>query len=397
MSVAVVDADGDQAHGGVKPLVERFALVGRPVVSDFDHIRRPDLGRRQEFVLGILAQVAEEHRSQAATFDCDRHTAGVPAHGRHTGLRCRGPQDAPLELAEAPAPSREPLSDLGPGVPEVVEDALVRLPARLPDDDRLRPVYDACQSPDVVCVIVREDEQFQPADAQPFKTGFRRLRITADVDHRDAVSVANEQSVALSDIAGGDLPIAGQGEHPTERSTAQAPRVDPDARDQSCSRDRGHDAPPRSETRKHEHRDRSDRAGAQGDAYRPAEPWKAAGRQRAHRVGDLCDPGRRNPGQPHHRLAQHGRDREQETGCQAEHRRYGRGRFGENVGSHSVQRQGRREHDEYGLAHHLGRQRYGHQHGEGARHPTGEGARERTCEHEQSRRGEHRQGEPVVA
>lgn len=207
MSVAVVDADGHQPDCGVKSSVERFALVGRPVVSHLDDIRGSDLSRREELVLRILAEIAQKQRPQPSALHRDGHAAGVPAHRRQPGLRHRRPQDAPLELADSAPHSREPLSDLGPGAPEISEDALVCLPARLPDDDRPRLADDACQPTDMVCVVVGEDEQLQPTHAEPVEAGFRRLRLPADVDHRNAVAVANEQAVALSDVARGDLPI----------------------------------------------------------------------------------------------------------------------------------------------------------------------------------------------
>jgi hypothetical protein len=245
MTVAVVGTDGHQADGSVKPSVERFALVGRPVMSDLDDIRRPDLSRRQKLVLRILAEVAQEHRPQPSAFHGHRHASGVPAHGRRPGFRHGRPQDAPLEFAETPPHPGEPLSDLDTGLTEIGEDAPVFLPARLPDDDRARLVDDACQTTDVVGVVMGEDEQFQPIHAQPLEAGFRRPRLAADVYHRDAVAVADEQAVALSDIARGDLPIRRQREHTADRSPAQTPRVETGTRYQRSCRDRRQDASPR--------------------------------------------------------------------------------------------------------------------------------------------------------
>ncbi|HEV7813042.1 MAG TPA: hypothetical protein VGO99_08735, partial [Leifsonia sp.] len=237
MPVAVVGTDGHQSDCCVKPSVERVALVGRSVVSDLDDIRGPDLSRREEFVLRIFAQVAEKHRPQPSALHRYRHAAGVPAHRRQPGFRHWRPQDAPLELADVPPHSREPLSDLRSGPPEIGEDALVCIPARLPDDDRPRHADDACQTTDVVGVVVGEDEQFQSIHAEPLEAGLRRLRLPSDIDHRDAVAVPNEQAVALSDIARGDLPIGRQREHSTDRSPAQTPRIDPGTRDQRRCRD----------------------------------------------------------------------------------------------------------------------------------------------------------------
>lgn len=278
---------------------------------------------------------------------------------------------------------------------EGVERPLIGSPLGLADDRLLDAVRDAARASRVVGIVVREDERVDAVDPQPVEAGCRELGVPPGVDHRDRAAVTEEEGVALPHIAGGDLPVGGDGEHTSDRSSAQRRREHetPAAEDHARSpADRARERSPEDEQR-HEH----ERARAQQDADRPADPRQGAPGQLAHRVGDLGDPRGREPRQPHEQLADRGRPGQEEAGEAAENRRDGRGGLGQEVRRDPVEREGRREEDEHRLAGQLRRERDGDREGQRARHPAREDAGQRPGQDEKTGGREDGEGETVVA
>lgn len=362
-------------------------------MGDLHHIDRADAPGREELLLRSLPQIAQEEAGQPRPLGAD-HNAPVVS-GRRVARACWRPDHPPAKRTECPRHACT--SKVHPnalvdqrGVHPFVGCAIGR-----PDQRSVDAIHRTGEPADVVGVEMRQDQQVDPGDPERVEAGRSGLRRASDVDHRDRASVAQEERIALADVAGGDLPVARHADGSRDDPSSQGPCIRPDS-DRECEgrAARQH----RGEAMPHgQHRHGSQNARAQQHADHALHPRQCRTRERRGGVGDLRDPRRRQPGQAHEQLPERGRPREGETRQTTEHRGERRGRFGEKVRSHAVERDGRREEDQNGLARQLRRRRDRDGEGDTARHPAAEDARQRAGEEQEPGRRGHGQGEPVVA
>lgn len=95
MAVPVGVTDGDESEPRAQAVIEALALIGGAVVSDLDHVDRPDRAGRAQRILLRLAEVAEEERTEPTPLRVHHEAAGVPTELRAAGRGCGRPDDLP--------------------------------------------------------------------------------------------------------------------------------------------------------------------------------------------------------------------------------------------------------------------------------------------------------------
>lgn len=265
-------------------------------------------------------------------------------------LRVRWPEDPPAERPDGAGGAGEATVDLCAGGTQVLDDSAIELATRLPHDRRLHPAEHGGETADVVDVVVREDEQVDARDAESVEARRGGSRLAADIDHHHLPGIPDQESVSLTDIAGGDLPGRRQRCDSADQAAAENAQV------AGCSQGeggggRGGEYPPSdSLARERDHGDGRQRCSAQQHAREAVRPGQGVPGEVARRRRDLGDPGGRQPGEPDQRLPDDGGERQRDAGEAAEQRGDGSGRRRQEVRDDPVERERRGEHDQDGLA-----------------------------------------------
>ena len=262
-------------------------------------------------------------------------------------------------------------------------------------DDRVDAAHHGGGSPGVVGVPVRHDEQVEPVDPEQGEAAIERRRFGAGVDERRRVRGPDDDRVALSDVAGRDVPGA------RPRRADHRRRSEPGA-DRHGEADREYGRGDRARTAMspagHGQADRQRRAAC--EQQRPCgirKPGQPAAREPGRAVRHERDPRRGQPRDLEEGHADRRQHRQDEASEESDHRAHGSRRRRQQVGGHAVEGDRRVEQDEDGLAGELCGQRHREHHRERRGHHAAEAACERTGQEQQScgRRGGER--EPVVA
>nr|WP_258066340.1 MULTISPECIES: hypothetical protein [unclassified Rathayibacter] len=392
MTVVVLRPDGDQPDARAERVVEGGRLVGGAVVRDLDDVDPAD---RQpgDAPLLLLAEVAQEcdgERAAAgvrADVDPEGH-ARLVAPQRAPPLR---PLDPPAQRAERAAVAADRLLHGDPGAGERRPVALVVAARGGPDERGIGPSEDGVEPADVVEVVVSEHQQRDPVHSHQAEAGLEWCGLGPRVDEQHARVSAEEDRVALPDVAHRDTPVLGN------RGGAEERRGDGGAaggRDRARQPDGGDPAHPREPRRlrdehegeqgQHGERERSSHAGPPGD---PRSGPRVDG------AGDRGDPPGGNGGETDRRVGGSGPPGSEQAADEPEPGRGGCRGLGEQVGEHSVHRHRRVHEQQHGLAGELRRGRHREQQGERpGQHPT-ESARDRLGEQQESGGGEDGQHE----
>jgi len=294
------------------------------VVRDLHHVDPSESTRGEQLVLRPLAQVPEEQPGETGARR-PQHHAPVVARRRGSGPPT-GPQNVPAEPTEPARHSRPRLLDRHPVLIERCDDALVGLPVRPPDQRPLDPIQHTRETADVIRVEVSEHQEVDPRHAEAVEAGDRRFRRSSHVDHPDRVAVAEEDRVALADIACRDLPVPRRGHHPYHQGAAE--RTGVRDHDTAEREGRGDGRWPRHTAARTHEPDRDEDSNAQDHPDRALGPRERRARQRRGRVRDPGDPRRRQPGDPDEQLPERRSPRQREAREAAQHGRHRRGRFG---------------------------------------------------------------------
>ena len=217
MSVPVLCADADDAHGSVELRIQLLALVGRAVVRDLDDVDGTDRRGREQAALRLLAEVAEEYAAVVGRLDVD-HDARVVSR-RRTGLRARAP--ATVRRPGTPDLRRSTSTTCGSPGDERVACPARPLAVERPMDDRVDPSDDGGCPAGVIGVPVGEHEQVDAVDRQEVEAPAQRRRIGPGVDERRRAARAQQHRVALADVACRERPRPGA-KRPAERRGAHA-------------------------------------------------------------------------------------------------------------------------------------------------------------------------------
>ncbi|MDT0117981.1 hypothetical protein Q9R20_13405 [Microbacterium sp. PRF11] len=362
MPVPVFGTDADERHARAQATVELGVLVGAAMMRDLDHVDGRDVDASEERLLGVLAQVAEQHGPRKAGAGDVEGDARVVAGLR---LRCgteRLPVRGPDFAGHAEGGGRHGSTRGG----ERVEESLIGGFAHRSVQDRGDPP-DQCGCPtDVVAVEVGEQKQIDAVDTEGLQTGRDRFRVLPRVDERGGRPRAPQRRVALPHVAHRHLPVRRHGEGTGHRAHRRLPEDEPgDQGDDKGRAGRESGQPARCD---HMDGDRRPDEGEQARAEDAVGPREVLLRDAGGGVGDGGDPRRGDPSEPGEAVAQP-RDR-RDAGERARDRR-GRGRrVGEHVRGHAEERDVRvDEHDER-AAGELGRRGHGDRQGEGTRHPS---------------------------
>jgi hypothetical protein len=155
MAVAVVRADRDEAQACAQRAVQVRALVGRAVVRDLHDIDGTDAAGREQGVLSLLPEVAEEQRTDPPAVRLERQRARVP--GLQVRWRVGGrPQQAPVEGAETAGEAGVPLFDGDACRRERIQCAPIGVAHGSLHDRARRPLRHSCDTAHVIGVEVRE-------------------------------------------------------------------------------------------------------------------------------------------------------------------------------------------------------------------------------------------------
>ena len=240
---------------------------------------------------------------------------------------------------------------------------------------------------------MREHQQIDPTDPEIVEAAPQRLGLRSGVDERDDVTRSDQDGVTLPDVARRVLPVGRARGEFRDPDAADAREVGDDRDGGDCSSHaaasvRAGAARPRSPsavTADQQRRSRAHRPAT--DSGLPATP---------RRIRDRRDPAGGHPRDRRERGSETRDHREHEAGNQPENRRERRGRCGEDVRRHPVERQRRIQHQQHGLAGELRSDRHGEHEGEASRQHATERGGQRPGEHEQPGGREHRQREAVV-
>ncbi len=400
MPVAVVRPDPDEGDPGADGPVEGGVLVRRAVVRHLDDVDAGQLGARggQEPPLRRLGEVAEVEEGQAprgapGPRPPEGHDARVVA-GRDAGRRPGRPEDRPAEVAQEAAEARTSVDHLGPCHGEGVDEPLVGRPAGRADEHAVDPAHHDGGGAHVVGVEVGEHQQVDAVDAEPAQAAAERLLVVADVDERRPSRAADQHGIALPDVALGDRPVVGHG-----RALARAHPDDPASGDHEAPGQQERQHPPGRARRPGQHRPgrqhgQPDQDGEAEGSPGPLHPGQGPG---GDRPGDGPDPRRGHPRRAGGELREPRRPGRGHTDDQAADGREGRGRLGQDVGDHPVDRQVGVEQQEHRLARELCRGGHGEHRRERAGQHAAEQVGRRPGEHDQARRRQDRQGEREVA
>ncbi len=238
MPVAVSRADGDQPDLSVEELIQAGRLIGRAVMRDLDDVDRAHLAGREHRILWPLAEIAEEDGPDAPSFELDRHAAGIAAGELVDGPTAHRPQDRPREPSEFTADARRAQFDERTSLPELLEVGFVAGFDGAPHDRPFDLADDARKTSGMVDVEMGQNEQVERADAEPVQAVTDHFRMTADVDQSVMIAVSHKNSVALADVARGDLPVRGKGQPVPPAPSRQGPRIDsPTCHERDCRED----------------------------------------------------------------------------------------------------------------------------------------------------------------
>ncbi len=390
MPVGVVRADADQRHTGPDRAVEARVLVGGPVVRDLDDVDRrdgPDVGPHP--ALRCLPEVAEQQRGghplgSVAPRDAE-HDARVVARRRRARPRPQRLEPEQPEVDDGPRGGPEDLRTRGCEPPD---HPFVRGASGGADEGgRHRGLY-RCDGTDVVAVEVRHHEQVDPVDVHQVETRPQPLRFVPGVDECDGPARAEEDRVALPDVARRDRPVAGH--RPAHHEPGNADRTDPDHQHHAGREQQGDPAPAPDE---HGDRDARPRDGRECDADDPGRPRRRRSRQGGRRLGDPADRGRRHPGDGREHTGALGPKRREEARGETDHRDHRCEGFREQVRRHPVGRHHRCEQDRHRPARHLRDHGHGQRGGDRRPEPAGEERGERRGEHDDPGGREHGQRE----
>lgn len=180
-------------------------------MRDLHDVRRHHgvAGRVEQRPLLPRAEVAErEERRTARRIDPDRDARRVALPPRRPPIAGR-PQDGPGGVADRERVAGGEAADLRPRLGEPLDDPLAPGLLRVGDGERVDSAEKRVGGAVVVVVEVREDEEVEPFDAEPVEAGVDRLGLGTGVDERDRLGRADEQRVALPDVARGVPPVAG--------------------------------------------------------------------------------------------------------------------------------------------------------------------------------------------
>jgi hypothetical protein len=341
MPVVVVRADADQSDPGRECPVQLGVLVGGPVVRDLDDVDgRAGLRWRgpEESSLGVLAQVTEEQRADAARARALRCRIDPEHQARRVAraiVALRWPQHPPPQVAEQAARVVGGPSHVDPGAPQVRDDPGVRGPTDRPDQCGVDPRRDRRHRADVVAVEVRECEEVDPVDAEERQTGRQPVGIVPGVDQRRPSTTPEQRGVALSDVAHRDGPPGRDAAADEDGGYRHRPDPDRDRDGRATDQHAAHACGD-------EDRDRDGRAhrGSGDDPEPTGRPRCRGRRQRSGPVRDQSDAGCGHPPDGREQLGTHrphrreqargqagdGGDRCQDLGHQV--RRHGVGRQG---------------------------------------------------------------------
>ena len=390
MPVAVLGADADHAHRGVQFGVEPLALVGRPVVRHLHEVDGAEAGRRRASAPGRPRRdrrgTPRDTRARRDRSPRWRRSPARPAASGQTTRQRASPRSPcrPATTSTASAPPRtsgprtrsERFPSSGPWMTVSTRPTAASTP----------PTWSASQWVSTSRSILPIPSSRQAA----LECG----GIGAGVDQRGRTGGADEDGVALPDVAGRDIPRAGSRRSGHDRGAdAHADRHREAHREER--RDHGPRASPHAG--RHEEQGQRGAGGEERGARRIGRPRESTARERRSAVRDECDPRRGDPRHLQDRDPDRGQHGEHEAPDQSEdgsHRCRGRG---EQVGRHAVERDRGVEQDEDRLAGELRGDRHGEQHGERGRHHHGEALGERAGEEQQPGRGGSRQREAVVA
>ena len=212
MPVDVVGADGDEAGTGVECVVEGGRLIRRPVVRDLDHVDGSDRQPREAPLL-LRTQVAQQRDREGpadgvgADVDAQGHAGRVPPER----AALLGPEDPPAERPQGALLAPLRFAHLRPRVAEDAPVALVADLGRGTDERGADPVGRGLEPADVVEVVVRQHEQGDPIDAEQGEARVEALRERPRVDQQHSPVAAEEDRVALADVAHRDPPVLGDG------------------------------------------------------------------------------------------------------------------------------------------------------------------------------------------
>lgn len=400
MSVRVPASRRHQRNARTQTEDQGRVLVCRPVVRHLEDVDAQAGGLGTQQVLGVRFDVAGEQHPHAGHLGehhqarVVRHRSGQPAH---PGRVVRGEDAEPDPVADDAF-----LAVLG----GQQRDTLGRRPAAHAGGlarrfghrrgryrtDRAVPQHTG-QALDVIGVVVAEDRQRDPADAEFAQAAVDRPRIRTGVHHhRGPRTRVEDERVALADVAHRQMPA---GRRPTGQRPDHGRGPEQHHHEEARHRDECQGPP-----RHHPHQgDQRERRHREGDAA--AETARPADRRAGH-----ARPGARHRGNPRDRPRRHVRE---QGGCARPHRCHEQhqepedGRrddreLGQQIARHGDQADpvGERHHDR--PAHRL----RGTRHRDGRRHLDRPAApRQRPCpvgrEEQQRTRGEHRQHEAEAA
>ena len=248
------------------------------------------------------------------------------------------------------------------------------------------PAWSASQ-----CVMTSRSSRSTPSRRE---AAIERRRFGAGVDERRRVRGPDDDRVALSDVAGRDVPGA------RPRRADHRRRSEPGA-DRHGEADREYGRGDRARTAMspagHGQAERQRRAAC--EQQRPCgirKPGQPAAREPGCAVRHERDPRRGQPRDLEEGHADRWQHRQDEASEESDHRAHGSRRRRQQVGGHAVEGDRRVEQDEDGLAGELRGQRHREHHRERRGHHAAEAACERTGQEQQpcGRRGGER--EPVV-
>lgn len=397
VTVPVLGADGEEREPGVQAVVERGALIGRPVMGDLDDIdagRGPGRRGRDEGFLLALPEIAEEQRAECSALGAHDQAACIPAELRGAGRGGGRPDDPPPDTAEFARHPLVPVLDTEARRCQALQERPVGGAVGFADDDPVGPLDHGIHPAGVIGVVMGQEHPLETPEAEGVQAGGHRFGAPPHVDEGRSVAVAQHERVALTDVARRDQPGIGSAERSPEFCAAEGAHVDRAAPDERDRRRRSEHAR-HSAARCHE-RDGDQHQHAQHDAGHPLRPRQRGPGQAGRESRDQGDPGRREPGDPDHQLT-HGRSPgKQEARHAAEHRSDGCGRLCDEVRRDAEQRQRGRQQDEHRLT---GELRCG-RHSEGQRDARGQPARQsgrqRPGEQQQTGGRESREREAVV-
>ncbi len=247
----------------------------------------------------------------------------------------------------------------------------------------------------MVGVEVCEEYPVEAVDPEGVQTVGERLRPSPHVDECAAVAVPEHERVALTYVARRDDPVPWTARRESDLPAAERTRIDGGSTDERDRRRRG-DRPWQAPPRRHK-RDRDEDECAQSDTEEAVRPRQSRTGKAGREPGDHGDPGRGQPGDPDHGLADRGRPRQEKAGQAPEDRGDRRGRLGYEVCRHPEERERRRQQEEHRLARELRRQRHCERHGDPAWKPPRQSGRQRSCEQQQPGGRESGEREAVVA